>query len=94
MEPGNQIADKIAECRRLRKQLDDALTNCAVTPPAGAGMGKWKLPGDDTVNAKDLRLWIRAMHEWGQRVRQDILRLEAAACLSVGDPGDPPRPPE
>jgi hypothetical protein len=57
-------------------------------------MGKWKLPGDDTVNAKDLRLWIRAMHEWGQRVRQDILRLEAAACLSVGDPGDPPRPPE
>jgi hypothetical protein len=37
--------------------------------------------------------WMCEMFWWGQAVRRDILRLEAAAKLSKGDPGSPPLPP-
>ncbi len=34
--------------------------------------------------------WMDDMIGWGQDVRDDIIRLEAAAGLPTGDPGDPP----
>lgn len=37
--------------------------------------------------------WTQCLYEWGQRVREDIRRLEKATGLSAGDPGDPPLPP-
>ena len=37
--------------------------------------------------------WGRDMDRWGQTVRDDIVRLEAAAGVPPGDPGDPPPPP-
>ena len=37
--------------------------------------------------------WGRDMDRWGQTVRDDIVRLEAALGLAPGDPGDPPPPP-
>ena len=42
------------------------------------------------LNCQNLRNWVLDVVEWGQRVRHDILRLEAAAGLAEGDPGDPP----
>lgn len=54
----------------------------------------WKLAGDKTVNRTDLRTWLKEMSKWGSRVRADIRRLEKAARLAAGDPGDPPPPPE
>lgn len=39
--------------------------------------------------------WNRLMVEWGRKVRIDIVRLEGAAGIAKGDPGDPPPwPPE
>jgi len=40
--------------------------------------------------AKWLYQWTRDMHSWGQDVRDDIIRLESAAGIAQGDPGDPP----
>jgi hypothetical protein len=37
--------------------------------------------------------WGHDMDRWGQTVRDDIVRLEAALGLPPGDPGDPPPPP-
>ena len=34
--------------------------------------------------------WMDDMIDWGQDVRDDIIRLEAAAGLPTGDPADPP----
>ncbi len=34
--------------------------------------------------------WMDDMIGWGQDVRDDIIRLEAAAGLPTGDPADPP----
>ena len=55
---------------------------------------KWKLADVDSLNLRDLRNWIRDMVDWGERVRQDILRLERHARLAKGDPGDPPPKPQ
>jgi hypothetical protein len=43
----------------------------------------------------DLKLhwWVKEMIEWGEHVRHDILRLEAASGIGPGDPGDPPDDP-
>ncbi len=37
--------------------------------------------------------WGEDMIKWGQTVRDDIIRLEVAAGVPPGDPGDPPPPP-
>lgn len=37
--------------------------------------------------------WARDMHTWGQRVREDIRRIENHLRLAAGDPGDPPNGP-
>jgi len=34
--------------------------------------------------------WARDMHEWGENVRIDMVRLEGAVGFAAGDPGDPP----
>ena len=34
--------------------------------------------------------WMDDMIAWAQDVRDDIIRLEAAAGLPMGDPADPP----
>jgi len=58
----------------------------------------WKL--DDktdkwTAQEKaDLKAWLQQMTEWARIARIDIVRLEGAAHLPKGDPGDPPPPPE
>ena len=53
----------------------------------------WELHGNDSVDYEKLKNWMADMVDWGKRVRRDILRLEAAAGLSEGDPGDPPPSP-
>ncbi|MCI0436704.1 MAG: hypothetical protein L0271_24155 [Gemmatimonadetes bacterium] len=45
------------------------------------------------INAERLRAWMCDMVRWGERVRADIIRLEAPAKIPAGDPGDPPPPP-
>lgn len=37
--------------------------------------------------------YMKALEEWGRDVRIDIIRLETAAGLPPGDPGDPPEGP-
>lgn len=54
----------------------------------------WRLLEDDHLDTDMLKLWMQEMVRWGQRVRDDILRFEAAAGLAKGDPGDPPPEPE
>lgn len=39
---------------------------------------------------KWLYMHARDHNKWGKRVRGDIIRLEEAAGISQGDPGDPP----
>lgn len=46
------------------------------------------------VNCADLKQWIQDMVDWGERVRADILKLEAHTKHPPGDPGSPPPPPE
>ena len=51
--------------------------------------------GDPPTKASDelrdlMKDWIDDMIGWGQDVRDDIIRLEAAAGLPTGDPADPP----
>lgn len=40
-----------------------------------------------------LAAWMRDMKAWGENVRDDIIRLEAAVGAAPGDPGDPPPAP-
>lgn len=60
-------------------------------PPGGSGTGS----GNDPVHklAAYLSEWMRDMKAWGEDVRDDILRLETAAHVAPGDPGDPPPAP-
>lgn len=42
-----------------------------------------------------LKIYTADLAAWGQDVRDDIIRLEAACGIAPGDPGDPPGgPPE
>jgi len=55
----------------------------------------WKLcDKQGKVNCDDLRAWMRDMVAWGERVRADIIKLEAHTKHPPGDPGPPPPPPE
>jgi hypothetical protein len=40
-----------------------------------------------------LAAWMRDLRGWGERVRDDMIRLEGAVGLSTGDTGDPPPAP-
>ena len=40
-----------------------------------------------------LAAWMNDLRGWGQRVRDDIIRLEAAVGAAPGDTGDPPPAP-
>jgi len=42
---------------------------------------------------KRLARWMRSVAEWGENLRDDLIRLEGSLGISVGDPGDPPPPP-
>jgi hypothetical protein len=57
--------------------------------------GKTSLTTDQAVNklAAHLGRWMRDMKAWGEDVRDDIVRLEAAVHVAPGDPGDPPPAP-
>lgn len=53
-----------------------------------------KLPKSPTQRElKRLAQWMKAMTDWGQNLRDDLIRLEGGLGLSTGDPGDPPPPP-
>jgi len=54
----------------------------------------WKLEENGKLNVAGLKRWLTEMSEWAQIARIDIVRLEGAAHLAPGDPGDPPPPPE
>ena len=56
---------------------------------------RWKLKNGAWSRAEKqhIREWIQDMTEWARAARIDIIRLEAACGLPVGDPGDPPPPP-
>ena len=43
---------------------------------------------------KCLGPWMRDLKKWGEVVRDDIIRLEGAVGLAVGDTGDPPPAPK
>jgi len=53
-----------------------------------ANRHKYELTGD--ADDENFDKWVRLMVEWGKDVRDDIIRLEAAAGIPRGDPGDPP----
>ena len=40
-----------------------------------------------------LRDWMEEMVDWCEKARIDIIRLEGAAHLAKGDPGQPPEEP-
>ena len=42
---------------------------------------------------KRLAKWMRAMVEWGENLRDDLIRVEGGLGIASGDPGDPPPPP-
>ena len=47
------------------------------------------------ANEANLMKWAELMVEWAKDARDDIIRLEAATGIPMGDPGDPPSwPPE
>ncbi len=49
-----------------------------------------------TLKKRDLESlvdWMTAMCDWGQRLRDDLIRLEGGLGIATGDPGDPPPPP-
>ena len=52
---------------------------------------------EQIANVNDLKgylaAWMRDMKAWGQDVRDDILRLEAAVGAATGEVGDPPPSP-
>ena len=56
-----------------------------------AGRPEYPAPG---TGAGAQAKWNESMVEWGKAVRDDIIRLEGAAGISSGDPGDPPPPPK
>jgi hypothetical protein len=45
------------------------------------------------VWVRDMREWSNKFVAWGERVRQDIIRLEEKTGIGRGDPGSPPPPP-
>lgn len=57
----------------------------------------WSTQGipDNLTKAEIKRLvkWMRCVVEWGEDLRDDLIRLEGKLGISVGDPGDPPPPP-
>ena len=53
----------------------------------------WKKGISHENLATCLAAWMRDMKTWGQDVRDDIIRLEAAVGVARGDPGDPPPAP-
>ena len=53
-----------------------------------------KLPDKMTKNDYEkLVEWMEGVCEWGEHLRDDLIRLEGSLGMSVGDPGDPPPPP-
>ena len=52
-----------------------------------------KDPGDSKKFFEFLAAWTRDLRGWGERVRDDIVCLEAAVGAARGDPGDPPPAP-
>ena len=54
----------------------------------------FETPSDSMDMLDRLIDWMEDFQEWGEQVRQDILRLEAQHPeLDTGDPGPPPPPP-
>ncbi len=62
-------------------------------PVAPATEGDLKAQTNSKEMVAAIVEWGADMVLWGQTVRDDIIRLEAAAGLPPGDPGDPPPPP-
>ena len=53
-----------------------------------------KMP--DTLKKEDIRkltVWMTAVCEWGEHLRDDLIRVESGQGQAGGDPGDPPPPP-
>jgi hypothetical protein len=56
-----------------------------MTKPNKSRRDKYDLPNNPSIDD-----WAALMVEWAKDVRDDIIRLEAAAGIPCGDPGDPP----
>ena len=52
-----------------------------------------KDPDDSKKFFQFLAAWTRDLRGWGERVRDDIIRQEAAVGAAPGDTGDPPPAP-
>ncbi len=55
---------------------------------------QYKVPA--TLKREDVQhllAWMKSMCEWGEHVRDDLIRLEGSLGIAAGDPGDPPVPP-
>ena len=62
--------------------------------PRAAHQGHLANPPTTVAQLRDaMEEWIKDLEDWGQRVRDDIIRLEAATGVGLGDPGDPPAGP-
>jgi len=55
---------------------------------------RYDFPADvTTAQIDEVIVWMKSVIAWGENVRDDIIRLEAATGIGPGDPGDPPPPP-
>lgn len=49
--------------------------------------------GANNQGMDEAQRWMHKLVKWGERVQRDIIRLEEAAGLPKGDPGQPPEEP-
>ena len=81
---------KKARSRRDREWPSDDPSSWYRDPEAHEGP-----PATTEELIRWLKLYTADLAAWGQDVRDDIIRLEAACGIARGDPGDPPGgPPE
>jgi hypothetical protein len=79
--------------KKSRRNREWASDDAAVWP--GIAATKRNPFGSMDELVKWLKIYTDDLAAWGQDVRDDIIRLEAACRIPQGDPGDPPGgPPE
>ncbi|HEU5262022.1 MAG TPA: hypothetical protein VFU41_11440 [Gemmatimonadales bacterium] len=59
----------------------------------GQQTSEWERIGNAAELKAFLAAWMRDTKAWGENVRDDIIRLEAAVGAAPGEPGDPPPAP-
>ena len=94
MQADDPREKKLRDLVEAREKFKQKLADAAAQPVPSALRENWPLVSENGIETGNLKTWMKEMVAWGERVRDDIRRLEIAACCAGGDPGDPPRPPQ